>query len=79
MVEVLVTVYAVRRKPCGCLVSSNPAKDQSAALGQQVKHPNGDVTTAMPLDQAAKVPERCRQHEGSGEVKGQLLWGDMTD
>lgn len=57
------TKYVVRRRPCGCLLSTRPAKDQAAAVdGATHNHADKSVSTVLPLRVAATVPEWCAEH-----------------
>lgn len=63
MTRVGETKYVVRLKPCGCLVSTRPAKDQAAAQpGATHAHPDKSISTVLPLRIAAAVPEWCAAH-----------------
>jgi hypothetical protein len=56
------TMYVVRRRPCGCLVSSRPAKDQAKAVaGDTHEHPDKSTSVVMPLRLAAITPEFCAE------------------
>lgn len=56
------TLYAVRRKDCGCLVSTRACRNQQAPIGSMVTHPDRDTSIVLPADQAARVPEKCEKH-----------------
>lgn len=72
MTRVGESMYVVRQRPCGCLVSTRPAKDQAAAqVGATYAHPDKSVSTVLPLRMAATVPEFCAEHAQAKEgVKG---------
>lgn len=57
------TKYVVRRRPCGCLLSTKPAKDQEAAVeGATHTHMDKSISTVYTLRVAATVPEWCAAH-----------------
>lgn len=63
MTRVGETLYVVRTRPCGCMVSSRPAKDQAnVQAGATHAHPDKSVSTVLPLRVAATVPEWCAEH-----------------
>ncbi len=68
------TVYGVRRKSCGCLVSSALCRDQSTPVGASKTHPNNDTTVVMSAADAARVPERCRGHKENVAERHQGLF-----
>lgn len=55
------TLYVVRQKPCGCLVSSRPARE-GAEIGQRHEHQDKSTSVVLPLETAACVPEWCKEH-----------------
>lgn len=71
MTRVGETKYVVRQRPCGCLISTRPAKDQAAVVGARHEHPDKSVSTVLPLRMAATVPEWCAAHAAARPTRAQ--------
>lgn len=57
------TIYAVTRKPCGCLAKMPQAcRDQETPIGTRKDNADGSYTIALPADQSAKIPATCEGH-----------------
>ena len=58
------SLYAIRLLPCGCLKSTNPAPP-TARLGEERTHPDKSRTVVMMVQDAAVVPEKCKEHRAA--------------